>query len=141
MNELSKKNQLLILRAYKDYYAFFTYALSYSLHKTTSILNYDNVNYGSATVVSIVLHLHHLGWILDKFILCPYRSTLNTIETRLCTQNECPMFTILGSFGGGIDLQIKSTFISHGCFIFMDAERIELCDNVISTMLMYHWCR
>ena len=63
MNELAKKNQLLILRTYKDYYAFFTYVLSYSLHNTTSMLNYDNVNYGSATVVSIALHLHHLEWI------------------------------------------------------------------------------
>ena len=107
------------------------------------MLNYDNGNYSSAKVVSIVLHLHHLGWILDKFILCPYCRTLNTIETRLCTQNECPIFTILGSFGGGIDLQIKSTLISHGCFIFMDVEKIEVCGNcsVVSTMLGNHWCR
>ena len=62
MNELAKKNQLLILRTYKDYYAFFTYALSY-IDYTTSMLNYDKVNYGNATVVSIVSHLHHLGWI------------------------------------------------------------------------------
>ena len=56
MNELAKKNQLLILRTYKDYYAFFMYVLSYSLHNTTSMLNYDNVNHGIVTVVSIVLH-------------------------------------------------------------------------------------
>jgi hypothetical protein len=55
MNELAKKNQLLILRTYKDYYAFFTYDLSYSLHNTTSILNHDNVIYGIVRVVSIVL--------------------------------------------------------------------------------------
>jgi hypothetical protein len=54
MNELAKKNQLLIQWTYKDYCAFFTYVLFNSLHNTTSMLNYDNVNYGIATVVSIV---------------------------------------------------------------------------------------
>jgi hypothetical protein len=53
MNELAKKNQLLILRTYKDYYAFFMYVLSCIVY-TTSMLNYDKVNYGDATVVSIV---------------------------------------------------------------------------------------
>jgi hypothetical protein len=60
MNEQAKKIQLLILRTYKDYYTFFTYVLSYSLHNTTSMLNYDNVNYGIATVVSILSHIIHI---------------------------------------------------------------------------------
>ena len=77
---------------------------------------------------------------LDKFILCPYCSTLDTIETQLYTQNECPIFTILGSNEGGIDIQTKSTLFSHG---FLDAERIELCDRfyLVSILLKYHWCR
>jgi hypothetical protein len=80
MNELAKKNQLLILSTYKDYYAFFTYVLSYSLHNITSMLNYDNVNYGIVTVVSIVLHSIPIPLVQTY---CTCRTELNP-NTKMC---------------------------------------------------------
>jgi hypothetical protein len=91
MNELSKKNQLLILQTYKDYYAFFTYALSYSLHNTTSMLNSDNVNYGSATVVSIVLQVSNISiWLknIDYSKLDLFRIYMYSLKTAITHMNS-----------------------------------------------------